>query len=170
VKRGRPPKYGRPSRLIALTLPEDVLAWLTSLHADPGWAIVSLYENSHAGEPRAGRRTAPDVEIAMVGPRRGLIVVPLRAFAALPGIVPVPLSETHAFLAFEPGKGLADLEIAVLDRLDEPIGAGERRVLQQLRDRVRAWRRDPGWRFESRGILVAERVTQKKRRKGSSRP
>jgi hypothetical protein len=41
---GRPPKYGRPARLVPLTLPEDVLKWLGTIHPDPAWAIVNLYE------------------------------------------------------------------------------------------------------------------------------
>ena len=31
-RRGRPPKYGRPAQLVTLTLPNDVLDWLKTLH------------------------------------------------------------------------------------------------------------------------------------------
>ena len=44
--RGRPSKYGRPARAVTVTLPEDVLARLTAVHADVGSAIVSLVEKS----------------------------------------------------------------------------------------------------------------------------
>ena len=43
-QRGRPLKFGRPARLLALTLPHDVVAALRRIHPDPAWAIVSLYE------------------------------------------------------------------------------------------------------------------------------
>ena len=44
--RGRPLKFGRPARLLALTLPDDVVKGLRRIHPDPGWAIVSLYEKA----------------------------------------------------------------------------------------------------------------------------
>ena len=37
-------KYGRPSRAVTVTLPEDTLARLASVHADIGSAIVNLVE------------------------------------------------------------------------------------------------------------------------------
>src|SRR5205814_914451 len=40
-KRGRPPKFGRPSRLVALTLPTQVIRGLRKLHPDLAWAIVA---------------------------------------------------------------------------------------------------------------------------------
>jgi hypothetical protein len=43
-KRGRPQKFGRPSQVVALTLPEDVLRGLRKIHHDLGWAIVALFE------------------------------------------------------------------------------------------------------------------------------
>ena len=44
--RGRPPKFGRPSQVVALTLPQDVLHALRTVHRDLGWAIVRLVESS----------------------------------------------------------------------------------------------------------------------------
>ena len=39
--RGRPPKFGRPSQFVALTLPEEVVAGLRRIDADVAWAVVS---------------------------------------------------------------------------------------------------------------------------------
>ena len=46
AKRGRPTKFGRASRVVALTLPEDVLSALRHVHPDPARAIVKLVEGS----------------------------------------------------------------------------------------------------------------------------
>ena len=75
TKRGRPPKFGRPSRLVALTLPEDVLSSLRQVDPDPARAVVKLVETS--GEKTNGRQddSKPVAELVTVGSRRSLIVV-----------------------------------------------------------------------------------------------
>lgn len=153
--RGRPPKFGRPSRLVALTLPEDVLAWLRSLDPDPARAIVRLFDQGHP-RPEEVPGDAPLADIVVLTRRRGLIVVDRRAFAGLPDVDLLPLDATRAFLALEVGSGLADLELAIADRLDEVPAGSERESLSELRARLREWRRDPAWTFEARSILVAE--------------
>ena len=79
TRRGRPSKFGRPSQVVALTLPEDVLRGLRKVHSDVGWAIVSLLEKSPArriGRVRgaAGCRPGDDCRppIADCGQSRGV--------------------------------------------------------------------------------------------------
>jgi hypothetical protein len=151
--RGRPPKFGRPSRLVALTLPEDVLARLKTIHPDAAWAIVRLVE----GHDADGNGESARVDIALFSGRRGLIVVDRDAFNRLPDVALIPLSESRAFLALGPGMGLADLELAVIDRIDEATDPSEQAALMELRSRLREWRADPEWAFEPRAIIVAER-------------
>ncbi len=75
-KRGRPPKFGRPGRLLAFTVPDDVREWLETVHHDPGWALVSLFEAATASsKPSRTVREIPSAEIALLVGRRGLIVV-----------------------------------------------------------------------------------------------
>jgi len=38
-KRGRPPKFGRPSQMVALTLPEEVVRDCGRIDDDIAWAI-----------------------------------------------------------------------------------------------------------------------------------
>ncbi|MCC7126996.1 MAG: hypothetical protein IT178_19275 [Acidobacteria bacterium] len=153
ARRGRPPKYGRPAQLLTLTLPDDVVAWLKTLHTDPAWAIVKLAERAS----RRARKPAPLAELVPLPERRALIMVNAEALRQLPGVAVIPLADGRGFLALEPGKGVADLELAVIDRLDAPgVPAGERQVVQALRDRLREWRQQ-GVRFESRAIIVASR-------------
>ena len=152
-RRGRPPKYGRPAQLVTLTLPDDVLAWLKSLHPDPAWAIVKLAEQAKRRE----RKPLPLAELMQLPNHRALILVNADVLKQLPGVAIIQIYEGRGLLALAPNKGVADLELAVIDRL-ESIGVmkAEREALEALRARLREWRRE-GVRFESRSIIVAER-------------
>jgi hypothetical protein len=157
--RGRPLKFGRRARLLALTLPDDVLRWLRTLHPDPAWAIVSLYERVARPpvRPRAERR--PALELAQLSPHRSLIVVDARSFRSLPGVAVVPVAAGRDLLAFDEGHGIADLELAILDRIhDRTTPPEERRELGRLRRQVREWRRSRRLRFARRSIILVERA------------
>ena len=160
-KRGRPQKFGRPSQVVALTLPEDVLRGLRKVHHDLGWAIVALFEKSPARasvEPEA----LPDVELVTVADRRSLIVVNRAVFRRLPGVSIVPLHGERAFLALEDGHGMTDLELAVIDSLDDQtVEPRERVALQSLRAQLRTWRHDRTLRFHARSIIVVERLSRR---------
>jgi hypothetical protein len=154
-RRGRPLKFGRPARLVTVTLPEDVLAWLASLNPDPGWAIVNLYEG--ARHRRQAARERPLAELVQLPGRRALILVRPEIFRGIPAISLIPLQDGRAFLALEPGRGIADLEIAVLDRLEHAkTPRHEREHLSSVRALIKRWRQE-GLRFETRSIIVAER-------------
>jgi hypothetical protein len=155
-KRGRPPKFGRPSRVVALTLPEDTIDRLRRVHRDIGWAIVSLLDKQPG---RAAQdRHAPDVELVTVAGRRSLIAVNQEAIKNLPGVNIIPLSGTRAFLALDIDRGMSDLELAVTDRLaDSTVGRRERQALVALKSQLASWRRDHGLKVHTRAIIVVER-------------
>ena len=165
--RGRPPKFGRPSEVVALTLPEDVLAALRAVHHDPGWAIVRVVESTlgksaRNGPARAARALA---ELVHLPGRRALIVVQPRPFRRLRGVSTIPLSDGRAFLAFDHAGGLADLEVAILDALEAaPSGSGVRAQLAEIRSIVRGWRQQPRLAFRTRSIIVVEGTTGAPRR------
>jgi hypothetical protein len=151
-RRGRPPKYGRPAQLVTLTLPDDVLTWLKTLHPDPAWAIVKLAEQA-----KRRHKPVPLAELMQLPHHRALILVNAEVLKQLPGVAIIPLQDGRGLLALEPNKGVADLELAVIDRLDAiGVKKSEREALDALRARLREWRRE-GVRFESRAIIVAER-------------
>jgi hypothetical protein len=159
-KRGRPQKFGRPGKVVAITLPEEVVAGLQKIHADLAWAIVTLFEKT-AKTRTIGRRPVNDAELITVGGPRSLIVVPRKLFEELdlPGVNILPLNDNRAFLALQPGRGMSDLVLAVDDRLAEPsLGRREAAALRRLRAQLREWRRDPGLRCETRAIVVIERA------------
>jgi hypothetical protein len=163
AKRGRPQKFGRPSQVVALTLPEEVVRGLHKVHSDLAWAIVTLYERL---PNRASGASAPqrDAELVRIAERRSLIVVNRTVVKSLPGINIVPLTGDRAFLALEPGRGMADLELAVIDRLADPsVAPRERQALVRLRSQLRIWRHDRALRFHTRAIIVVERTNGRQR-------
>ena len=157
AKRGRPPKFGRPGRVVAVTLPDEVVRGLKRVNTDLGWAIVRLFQQrSPRGVPR--RRLGGDSELVHVSSGRSLIVVNRNVFRELQGINMIPLQDDRAFLALDREAGIADLELAVVDRLAKPsVGVRERTALAGLRAQLRRWRRDPALRCQIRSIIVIER-------------
>ncbi len=164
AKRGRPPKFGRPSRVVALTLPEETIRRLRKLHRDLAWAIVTLAESGRAG---MARRPGPsDAELVAVSDRHFLIAVNGAIVRTLPGVNIIPFDGHRAFLALEPGHGMADLELAVRDRLDDRSTRGsERHALESLGAMLSKWRHDPRLRNYPRAIIVLERARSRRRRK-----
>jgi hypothetical protein len=157
MKRGRPLKFGRSAELLALTLPHDVVSWLRTINDDPAWAIVRLFER-HIKRGPMRPLPRPSADLVAVGRRRALIVVDHDAITTLPGVAVIPLGAGRSFLSLEAGRGMADLEVAVVDRLDERgLPQGERKALSEFRRQLRTWRKDPELGFETRSIIVVAR-------------
>lgn len=151
AKRGRPKKFGREAQLVSLTLPRDVIEWLASIDDDIAWAIVRLHERSSSK-----RKADADVaQLVRFPGARALILVQASLFKDMPGVSLIPLSDGRAFLALESGKGVADLELFVIDRIENPrVDDAERAALNALRKLLKQWRQE-GIRFESRSIVIA---------------
>jgi hypothetical protein len=165
TKRGRPSKFGRPSQVVALTLPNDVVRGLRKVDQDLGWAIVTEFEKSPARGSAQADDSQPDVELVTIADRRSLIVVNREVFKNLRGGFIVPLHGGRAFLALEAGRGMTDLELAVIDSLEDPqVDARERKGLQKLRAHLRGWRTDKTLRFHTRSIIVVERLSKRAHR------
>jgi hypothetical protein len=154
--------------VVALTLPEDTIRALNRVDEDTGWAIVKLLEH---GPGRPFRRPKPpDVELVTIAARRSLIVVNRTVFRRLPGVSIIPLTDTRAFLALDAGRGVSDLELAVIDQLmDRDLAGRERKALVSLRRQLAEWRHDHGLAFHTRAIIVVEE-TSPRSAKGAARP
>ena len=86
-----------------------------------------------------------------------LFIFLARLFDGLSGVSVIRLSDGRGFLALQPGKGYADLELAVVDMIDAVNVSPERRkALVEIRKQLREWRQS-GLLFEARSILVVER-------------
>jgi hypothetical protein len=154
---GRPQKYGRPARLVPLTLPEDVLKWLGTIHPDPAWAIVNLYERGRRGKSLEEPQP-PTAELVPLPNRRALIVVRPQILRGVDGVSFIPLSDGRALLSLADGQGVADLELALIDRLAEnDLSESHRQELESLRELLRKWRQTTGLTFRTRSIIVADR-------------
>ena len=161
-RRGRPSKFGRPSQVVALTLPEDAIDRLRRVHRDLGWAIMKLLDDTPAAALARQDEAQPDVELVTVADRRFLIVVNREIIGTLPGVNIIPLSGSRAFLALDIDRGMSDLELAVTDRLADPtVGRRERQALARLREQLTTWRRDQELQFHTRAIIVVERRVKK---------
>lgn len=140
-----------------MTLPEDVIEALRERDSDLARAIVALA--SVGGRTKAVKPRTSPVGLAKVAPRRYLITVDPEVVKRLPGCQFVPFGPGTAFLALEPGHGLADLILAVGDRLDEPgLDATEKRALRSLQVALRRWRTESGASYEIRSIVVLQRA------------
>lgn len=153
-KRGRPQKFGRAAELVSVTLPADVIEWLSTIDDDLGWALVKLHD-------KATKTRKPDFDVAQLvrfPGDRALIQIRAELFGEMPGVSLIPLSEGRAFLALESGKGVADLELAVIDRMEgKRVPPAERTALMRLRQLLKQWRQE-GIQFDLRTIIVARGV------------
>jgi hypothetical protein len=161
-KRGRPRKFNQPSRLVAITLPEDVIDTLRSRDRDLARAIVAVVsETDKNGRWHRDPRHDQDAELIKIAPRQFLITVNRRVVKHLPGCDLVPFGSDFAFLALRPGSGLSDLALAVVDRLEEPgLGSREREALLNLRAALRDYVGDKRLRSETRTIIVLRQVAK----------
>ena len=123
ARRGRPPKFTRPSRTITVTLPEDTIEALRGVHSDVGLAIVRLA----AGNAQAARSTG--VEVITFGSRAVIAVSRTRALSGIRGVELVPLIDGRFLIALEDGVSEAHFELAVRDALAGPNTAERDRVL-----------------------------------------
>ena len=148
----------------------DVVDELEGLHDDLGWAIVRLVEQRRAArgtpaDPGAGRTAMPardtaPAELVSVGNGDALIVVNSETVRSIPGVQMIPLSETEAFLALEPGKGMADLELAVQDHFESMRAKSKGKdALGRLLAQLRRWRRDSALTFHQRAIILVSGQT-----------
>jgi hypothetical protein len=166
AKRGRPLKFGQPGRVVALTLPDDVVEGLKRIDSDLAWAIVRLFQ-ARTRRPDGKSARQRDSELVSMAHGRAVIVVSRAAFPALPGITLIPLANgDRALIALAPDAGVADLEVAILDRMaDRSIAARERTALAELRAQLRRWRRDPELHWQTRSILMVERARRRPSRR-----
>ena len=169
TKRGRPPKFGRPGQVVAVTLPAEVIRGLRRVNPDLAWAIVQIFERS--AKRRVGQKLRADCELVSVADGRSLIVVNRNVVKHLPGVSVIPLHDDRAFLAFDRSATLADLELAVVERLGaREVRPRERKALGELRAHVQRWRHDPKVHCEMRSIIVVEKAATTRRRNRPTSP
>ena len=153
--RGRPRKYGRQSRAVTLTLPEDVLARLSAMDADVGRAIVTLVERK--GHTRPRHRTTRSAELSSYGKHAVIVVTPVKALKRLGGVQLVPIGNGRALIALDHLYSIPQLEVDIRDALAQNGARGpERETLEAVAAILRHARLAKGVSLEERTIIVLE--------------
>jgi hypothetical protein len=150
---GRPRKYGRPSRAVTVTLPEDVLVRLRAMDGDVGRAIVALVERRTNGHVP----TVQPAEIASYGNHAVIVVTPVRALRRIPGVQLVPIGNGRALISLEQSRSIPQFELDILDAIAMPaMLPAERDVLQAIADILRRARGVRTIDVEERTIIVLQ--------------
>jgi hypothetical protein len=158
---GRPRKYGRPSRAVTVTLPEDSLARLAAIDADVGRAIVSLVDSA-----RDGRAQPPaPAELAAHGRHAVILVVPAHALKKLTGVRLVPIGNGRALISLDRATSIPQFELSVRDAIDQNGLRGiDRAVLQGIAEILRRARQSHAVSLAERSIIVLESNQPRPRR------
>jgi hypothetical protein len=152
-KRGRPKKYGRPSRAVTVTLPEDVLAHLDSIDPDRGRAIVDIVERKRSPLVQAAR----PAEIASYGNRSVIVVTPVKALKQLAGVQLVPVGNGRALISLALPNSIQQFELDLRDAMEKKgIGATDKATLAAIADILRRARLSRHVSLEERTIVVLE--------------
>jgi hypothetical protein len=150
-RRGRPKKFAKPSRAVAVTLPTDVISALHAIDADLSQAIVRLVETSVPGALHAA------AEVARFGRRAVITVPPTQELESQTGAELVPLADGRALVAFNEQMSIADLELRIGDVLAESAVQGEERAtFEAFAEILRRARRSDTVEVKARRIIVFE--------------
>jgi hypothetical protein len=157
--RGRPRKYGRASRAITLTLPEDVLTRLRGFDTDLGRAVVAIVE----GSTKSRVRTIGPAEIAHYGKHAVIVVTPVKALKRLPGVQLVPIGNGRCLISLEPSHSIPRLELDIRDVLArDGAKPAERETLEAVAEILRGARVSHNITLEQRTIIVLESKRQRR--------
>jgi hypothetical protein len=149
--RGRPSKFGRVSRPVTVTLPDDVVAALRALDPDLSRAIV------HASEVASARAAGPSVALTRYGTSAVIVVTPNRVVERLPGVKLVPLPNGRALISLDRETNVAEFEVRLRDALvDAGTTATERESLETIGAILRRARHSRGVHLNQRNIIVLE--------------
>jgi hypothetical protein len=150
---GRPKKYGRASRAVTLTLPEDVIERLCAVDPDLGRAIVTLAER-HPSVPAARLQQA---EIAPYGSHAVIVVSPAKELRRLSGVQLVPIGNGRALISLAPPYSVPQLELDLRDAIERgDAPPSERQTLSAIAAILRESRRSRRVTLEERTIIVLE--------------
>ena len=153
IRRGRPQKFGRPSRAVTLTLPEDVIAALSGIDDDLSRAVVEL------SRPLAADVIArPVAELAKYGDSAVIVIKPLVSLGRIPGVTHVPLPDGRALISLDESMTVYEFELKLRDLIDvdKTIDDRERAALKTISGILRSARQTKGLTVHQRSIIVLQ--------------
>jgi hypothetical protein len=146
--RGRPRKFGRPSRAVTVTLPDDVIATLESIDEDLSRAIVNLTQPMS----RSVISHAP-AALEKYGNSAVIVVRPARALKRIEGVSIVPLPDGRALVSLDESLSVHEFEL----RLRDAIADGRSDpVLKSIAEILRTARQTRGLTVLQRSIIVLQ--------------
>lgn len=149
--RGRPRKFASPSRAVTLTLPESVLATLSSIHKDISRAVV------HLTQRRALAKPIPVAELSVFGRHAVITVRPTPSLEKRAGVHLIPLPDGRALISLEQPRTIAELELTLQDALEDATLAGDDRdVFEAIVAILKDARRSRDVSLHRRNIIVLE--------------
>jgi len=152
-RRGRPQKFGRPSRAVTLTLPEDVIEALGRLDGDVSRAVVRLAESAMADvAPR------PDAELANYRDSAVIVTKRVAALERIPGVTLVPLPDGRALISLAEHVTAYEFELKLRDLVEDgdTIDPRDRAVLVSIGEILKAARSTKGITVHQRSIIVLQ--------------
>lgn len=152
ARRGRPQKFGRPSRAVTMTLPEDVIAALGGVDDDLGRAVVQLVQPLLADVVHR-----PPAELAKYGTSAIIIVKPFEALAGMAGVTLVPLPDGRAVISLDDAMSVHEFELRIRDATEtEGLEARERAALAAIGEILKSARQTKGVVVKQRNIIVLQ--------------
>jgi hypothetical protein len=152
-RRGRPQKFGRPSRAVTITLPEDVIDALARIDVDLGRAVVQLAQPLvHDVSPR------PAAELANFRDSAVIVIKRLRALERIPGVTLVPLPDGRALISLDETMSVYEFELKLRDVIEETgrEDADERAALEAIGEILKAARTNKHIEVHPRRIIVLQ--------------
>lgn len=151
-RRGRPRKFGRPSRAVTLTLPEDVIATLQAIDADLSRAVV------RAVQPLVRKTPNRPAEVINYGNRAVILVPRSRVLRERTGVELVPLSDGRALISMDDRLSVPQLELRLTDALaDATLDDDSRALFEALVEILRKARKDDAVELRQRQIVILHR-------------
>jgi hypothetical protein len=152
ARRGRPQKFGRPSRAVTVTLPEDVITALGGVDADLGRAVVELAQPLLADVVHR-----PPAELAKYGTSAIIIVKPFEALAEMAGVTLVPLPDGRAVISLDDSMSVHEFELRLRDAIEgDDLEPRERAALSAIGEILKSARQTKGVLVQQRKIIVLQ--------------
>jgi hypothetical protein len=159
ARRGRPQKFGRPSRAVTLTIPEDVLAALSTVDQDLSRAVVRLTQP-------VARRVVPHpaAEVSSYGDSAVIVVRQLKALSRIAGVMLVPLPDGRALIALDASMSVADFELLLRDAIDDErnLDKRERSALASIVEILKSARQTTNIAVQQRSIIVLQSTSHRR--------
>ena len=136
---------------MTVTLPERVLAALTSIDVDLGRAIVRL------AQPALGRQPHAPAELSTFGRHSVIVVNPSRTLERRTGVELLHLPDGRALISFDQTRTIPALELLIKDALeDRDLPAADREIFHAIADILKTARRSDRVAVLQRNVIVLE--------------